>query len=75
MKQIQKHNSSAIIQEIKDQVRKWYVSYKQRTGKFPEIPSDDSGGSAAIIGRYSPLMYGSETSKSTIHQSPESIYN
>lgn len=60
------------MEEIRDEVRNWYLMYKQQTGKFPTIPSEESGGSAAVVGRQSPLPGSSEGSRSTAPPSIES---
>lgn len=60
------------MEEIRDEVRNWYLTYKQQTGKFPTIPSEDHGGSRVVIGRQSPLPGSSEGSHSTVAASVES---
>ncbi|KAE8744483.1 hypothetical protein FOCC_FOCC008871 [Frankliniella occidentalis] len=35
-----------IKEEIADAARCWYMDYKANTGKFPDFPSEESGGSA-----------------------------
>lgn len=60
------------MEEIRDEVRNWYLTYKQQTGKFPTIPSEDHGGSRVVIGRQSPLPGSSEGSHSTMTASVES---
>lgn len=32
-----------------DQIRQWFIECRDATGKFPEYPADDEGGSAAIF--------------------------
>ncbi|XP_063234958.1 dynein regulatory complex protein 11 [Bacillus rossius redtenbacheri] len=49
-------------EELADEVRAWILDYQAHTGKFPEIPSEESGGSALFFTRQGT---GSEISKST----------
>lgn len=58
-----------IAEDIKDEVRTWVMAYKGQTGKFPDFPSEDSGGSALIFSRQGAE---SEISKSTAPSSKES---
>lgn len=60
------------MEEIRDEVRTWYLMYKQHTGKFPTIPPDESGGSAVVIRKQSPLPGSSEGSRSTAPVSVDS---
>merc|ERR1739848_621570 len=34
---------------MQDQVRQWFIESRDATGKFPEFPTEDEGGSAAIF--------------------------
>ena len=60
------------MEELRNQIRNWYLTYKQQTGKFPSIPSEELGGSGAVIGRQSPLPGSSEGSRSTAPASVDS---
>jgi hypothetical protein len=51
-----------MIEHMCDEVRSWVMSYKKETGKFPELPSEEAGGSALIFSRGGAE---SERSKST----------
>lgn len=53
-------------EDIKDEVRAWYMGVKSQTGKFPDLPSEESGGSAVIYTRYKTA---SSHSKSTSQSS------
>ncbi|GLH14336.1 Spastin [Gryllus bimaculatus] len=48
---ILRNRGGAMKEEIADEVRNWFIQYEQATGKFPEIPSEESGGSALIFSR------------------------
>lgn len=37
-----------------DQIRQWFIECRDTTGKFPEYPDDDDGGSAAIFKQKDP---------------------
>merc|ERR1711879_778122 len=37
-----------------DQIRQWFIECRDATGKFPEFPDEDDGGSAAIFKEKSP---------------------
>jgi len=53
-------------EDIRDEVRAWYMGVKSQTGKFPDLPSEESGGSAVIYTRYKTA---SSLSKSTSQSS------
>jgi len=56
-------------EEIADAARAWIMEFRAATGKFPEFPSDEAGGSAAFFGRGFGGMAGraeSELSRSTV---------
>ena len=36
-------------EQMQDQIRQWFIETRDATGKFPEFPSLDEGGSAAIF--------------------------
>ncbi|EEB19297.1 conserved hypothetical protein [Pediculus humanus corporis] len=57
-----KRKEGKLIEDMIDEIRSWYMHVKNQTGKFPEIPSDDSGGSALIF--RSSSRQGTETSLS-----------
>lgn len=45
-------DSSAIMEEnIRSEIRNWIDSYFQQTGKIPDLPSAESGGSRMIFSR------------------------
>lgn len=57
-----------MAEDIKDELRSWIMAYKVQTGKFPELPSEEAGGSALIFSRQGA---DSEVSKSTAPSSKE----
>ncbi|XP_050535374.1 dynein regulatory complex protein 11 [Daktulosphaira vitifoliae] len=63
---IKPHIKEKIKEDIKDEVRAWYMGVKSQTGKFPDLPSEESGGSAVIYTRYKTA---SSVSKSTSQSS------
>ncbi|XP_044182545.1 dynein regulatory complex protein 11-like [Acropora millepora] len=36
-------------ENMQDQIRQWFIECRDKTGKFPDYPDDDEGGSAAIF--------------------------
>ncbi|KAI5733919.1 hypothetical protein M8J77_000350 [Diaphorina citri] len=48
---VKRYETGQISERIKDEIRTWYMAYKTTTGKFPDLPSEDSGGSALIFSR------------------------
>ncbi|CAH0389071.1 unnamed protein product [Bemisia tabaci] len=66
---VRKQKAGKMMEDIKDQVRSWYMSYKAQTGKFPDLPSEESGGSALIFSRQGA---DSEISKATTPSSKDS---
>ncbi|XP_047113172.1 dynein regulatory complex protein 11 [Schistocerca piceifrons] len=66
---IMSKRGATMKEEIADEIRNWYIEYEKETGKFPEIPSEESGGSALIFQRQGAE---SEISKSTTASSVKS---
>nr|XP_034178795.1 dynein regulatory complex protein 11 [Osmia lignaria] len=66
---IRKEKNAIIEENIRSEVRNWINSYFQQTGKIPDLPSVESGGSRIILSRQ-----GTEStiSKSTAASSKES---
>lgn len=63
---IKDHVKEKMKEDIRDEVRAWYMGVKSQTGKFPDLPSEESGGSAVIYTRYKTA---SSHSKSTSQSS------
>ncbi|XP_060864173.1 dynein regulatory complex protein 11 isoform X2 [Metopolophium dirhodum] len=63
---ISDHVKEKMKEDIRDEVRAWYMGVKSQTGKFPDLPSEESGGSAVIYTRYKTA---SSHSKSTSQSS------
>lgn len=38
-----------MMEDMADQIRNWYMQYKNQSGKFPDLPSEESGGSALLF--------------------------
>ncbi|KAF6203130.1 hypothetical protein GE061_003545 [Apolygus lucorum] len=68
--EIKKHRGPAMMEEMGDEVRAWFMGYKDQTGKFPDLPTEEAGGSALIFSRQGQAE--SERSKSTAPSSKES---
>ncbi|KAJ1529199.1 hypothetical protein ONE63_006003 [Megalurothrips usitatus] len=66
---VRRTRGEIIKEEIADAARAWYMDYKASTGKFPDFPSEESGGSAALFSRQGAE---SELSKSTAPSSKDS---
>lgn len=54
---IKKKHTVPLSEEIADEVRKWFKEYHEKTGKFPEFPSEESGGSRYLLSRQSWCLY------------------
>lgn len=48
---ITKKHKVPLSEEIADEIRAWFKEYQCRTGKFPEFPSEDNGGSRHLLSR------------------------
>lgn len=48
---INTRQGSVLTEEIADEIRNWFKDYHQRSGKFPEFPSEDAGGSRHLLSR------------------------
>ncbi len=46
--QIRVRDGVAIKDRFLESIRGWYVDYKDKNGKFPELPSEEEGGSKLI---------------------------
>ncbi|XP_050664581.1 IQ and AAA domain-containing protein 1-like [Leptidea sinapis] len=44
-------HSTKIAERIGDELRRWITEYYERTGKLPEFPSEEAGGSRAMFSR------------------------
>lgn len=40
-----------LTEEITDEIRVWFRDYYTRTGKLPDFPSEDNGGSRHLLSR------------------------
>lgn len=40
-----------MTEDIADEIRVWIKDYYEKTGKLPELPSEESGGSRHIFSR------------------------
>lgn len=48
---IRKERSAIIEENIRSEIRNWIDTYFQQTGKIPDLPSAESGGSRVIFSR------------------------
>ncbi|XP_075983177.1 dynein regulatory complex protein 11 [Anticarsia gemmatalis] len=64
-------HGAKINEQIGDELRRWIREYYERTERFPEMPSEESGGSRAMYSRQGTGM-DSELSKSSPVSSKES---
>lgn len=60
---------SGMAEDIADEIRNWFQEYKEKTGKLPDFPSEDAGGSRIILSRQGTE---SELSRSSAVSSKES---
>ncbi|XP_023246721.1 IQ and AAA domain-containing protein 1 [Copidosoma floridanum] len=68
---IRRERSAIMEENIRSEIRGWISAYYQQTGKIPELPSTESGGSRIIFSRQE-TETGSVQSKSTTASSKES---
>lgn len=47
--ELREKEGDEIIENMKEEIRNWFQSDKEETGKFPDYPSDEEGGSGAIF--------------------------
>lgn len=40
-----------LTEDISDEIRLWFRDYYTRTGKFPDFPTEDNGGSRHLLSR------------------------
>ncbi|KAL1129138.1 hypothetical protein AAG570_013669 [Ranatra chinensis] len=57
---IKTSQGAKMMERMVDEVRTWFMSYRNQTGKFPDLPSEEAGGSAVIFTRG-----GTESERST----------
>lgn len=50
-KELQLKRGTAITEHISDEVRAWFRDYQERTGKWPEFPTEEAGGSRHLLSR------------------------
>lgn len=43
--------STTLSEQIADEIRNWFKEYHHRSGKFPEFPTEENGGSRQLISR------------------------
>lgn len=49
--QLRAYHGVKINERIGDELRRWITEYYERTGKFPDFPSEEGGGSRAMFSR------------------------
>ena len=54
---IRKEKSAIIEENIRSEVRNWVNTYFQQTGKIPDLPSAENGGSRIIFSRQVKLVF------------------
>ena len=47
--EIREKEGDEIVENMKEEIRNWFQQDKDETGKFPDYPSDEEGGSGAIF--------------------------
>uniref|UniRef100_A0A1B0CRU6 Putative aaa+-type atpase n=1 Tax=Lutzomyia longipalpis TaxID=7200 RepID=A0A1B0CRU6_LUTLO len=67
--EINTKQGSVISEDIADEIRNWFKEYKGRTGKLPDFPSEEHGGSRHLLSRQGTE---SEMSRSSAPSSKES---
>lgn len=41
-------DGAAIRESFLEQIRRWYIDHREHSGKFPDLPAEDEGGSKLI---------------------------
>ncbi|CAG9811661.1 unnamed protein product [Chironomus riparius] len=67
--EIKEKQGSTMNEDMTDEIRNWFRDYFGRTGKFPEFPSEEAGGSRHLLSRQGT---DSEFSRSSAPSSKES---
>lgn len=49
--------STSLSEQIADEIRNWFREYKNRSGKFPEFPTEENGGSRQLLSRQGQFEY------------------
>uniref|UniRef100_A0A3P8XA35 ATPase AAA-type core domain-containing protein n=1 Tax=Esox lucius TaxID=8010 RepID=A0A3P8XA35_ESOLU len=49
-----------IRETLQEQIRQWFIECRDATGKFPDLPSTEEGGSAAIFAQKTPEQVAAE---------------
>jgi SpoVK/Ycf46/Vps4 family AAA+-type ATPase len=49
--EIVRKRGAVMSEEMSDQIRNWFKDYYNKTGKFPDYPSEDAGGSRHLLSR------------------------
>uniref|UniRef100_A0A182JQY3 Transcription termination factor 2 n=1 Tax=Anopheles christyi TaxID=43041 RepID=A0A182JQY3_9DIPT len=60
---------AAMTEDIADEIRTWFKEYQKRTGRLPDFPSEEAGGSRHLLSRQGTE---SELSRSSVLSSRES---
>lgn len=67
--EINKKQGAAMTEDMADEIRNWFRDFYGRTGKFPDFPSEEAGGSRHLLSRQGTE---SELSRSSALSSRES---
>lgn len=70
--EIKSKQGSTMSEDMSDEIRNWFKDYFTKTGKFPEFPSEEAGGSRHLLSRQGTE---SEFSRSSAPSSKESKKN
>lgn len=49
--EIKSKQGASLSEDMSDEIRNWFKDYFMRTGKFPEFPSEEAGGSRHLLSR------------------------
>lgn len=58
--------STTLSEQIADEIRNWFKEYQKRSGKFPEFPTEENGGSRQLLSRQGILIIIAELYSSTV---------
>lgn len=70
--EMQLKRGTTMTEQIGDEVRDWFREYQTRTGKFPEFPTEEAGGSRYLLSRQATEDEMSVKSSSAVGSSKDS---
>ncbi|OQV21325.1 putative IQ and AAA domain-containing protein 1 [Hypsibius exemplaris] len=66
--QLRETETPGIVNHIESQIRQWFLEYRDATGKFPDYPAAEAGGSASLFEHRNPQEIAAELDKLRIER-------